>query len=141
LSESNAILRFGPRRVVGLALLPGTALIAGVPLLEAPLPGALAMVALWGVIGWMINVPQQARLLAAVPEAGPILLGLHQSAVYFGIATSGLTGAAGLAVAGVAGLGYAALAMGALAAVALVISLRAERATAHDEHAPELVAA
>jgi predicted MFS family arabinose efflux permease len=98
--------------------------VTAAALLGTTMASALALVLVWGVLHWMINVPQQLRVTAAAPDAAPLVLGLHQTAIYVGIAIGGIAGAAGLAVAGRPGIGYAAFVVGVVALAVLVLSFR-----------------
>ncbi|MFI0975748.1 MFS transporter [Streptomyces sp. NPDC021093] len=66
--------------------------------LAAPIAPLLALVpiAVWGAVGWALQVPQQNDLLAARGErGGPVAVALNESALYLGSAIgSGLGGAA-----------------------------------------------
>ncbi|MEV0275061.1 MFS transporter [Streptomyces sp. NPDC050610] len=57
---------------------------------------ALLPIAIWGAVGWALQVPQQNDLLAARGErGGPVAVALNESALYLGSAIgSGLGGAA-----------------------------------------------
>ncbi|MCC3766903.1 MFS transporter [Streptomyces sp. UNOC14_S4] len=57
---------------------------------------ALAPIAVWGGVGWALQVPQQNDLLAARGEnGGPVAVALNESALYLGSAVgSGLGGVA-----------------------------------------------
>jgi MFS transporter, DHA1 family, inner membrane transport protein len=47
-------------------------------------------VAIWGVRGWGLNVPQ--RLVTLAPHVAPLLLALNNTAIYVGLARSGVPG-------------------------------------------------
>ncbi|MGC0420881.1 MFS transporter [Embleya sp. AB8] len=117
--------RFGPGRTMLIAAPLLTAVAALVPALTRSMVTACVVVPVWGLLHWMINVPQQLRVTAAAPDAVPLVLGLHQSTIYLGISAGGAVGAAGFALGGRAGIGYAALATGVLALAVLVWSFRA----------------
>ncbi|MFC7587975.1 hypothetical protein ACFQYP_33025 [Nonomuraea antimicrobica] len=88
------------------------------------MPLVLLGVGAWAMLHWMVNVPQQLRVAAAAPEVAPIVLGLHQSAIYLGISAGGLVGAIGYSLGGRTGIGYAAFITGLLALPALWWSMR-----------------
>ncbi|OAR26488.1 hypothetical protein A8W25_09615 [Streptomyces sp. ERV7] len=122
--------RIGPVRTITVAapLLVTAATLT--PLLSKSLAAGIAMAVAWGVCHWMINVPQQMRLVATAPQSAPLLLGLHQSTIYIGISTGGVAGAAGYSADGASGVGYAALAVGVVALGMLALSLRINRPAA-----------
>jgi predicted MFS family arabinose efflux permease len=43
-------------------------------------------------------VPQQHRLIGLAPAAAPLLMGLNSAALYVGVSTAGVLGAAGIAM-------------------------------------------
>jgi MFS transporter, DHA1 family, inner membrane transport protein len=120
--------RDGPAHTIAMAAPGLTAAVTAAALLGTTMASALALVLVWGVLHWMINVPQQLRVTAAAPDAAPLVLGLHQTAIYVGIAIGGIAGAAGLAVAGRPGIGYAASVVGVVALAVLVLSFRLDPA-------------
>jgi DHA1 family inner membrane transport protein len=120
--------RDGPARTIAMAAPGLTAAVTVAALLGSTMASALVLVLVWGVLHWMINVPQQLRVTAAAPDAAPLMLGLHQTAIYVGIAIGGVAGGAGLAVAGRAGIAYAAFAVGVIALGVLALSFRLDPA-------------
>ncbi len=50
------------------------------------------LIALWGLIGWVINPAQQKRLIITAGPRGPVALSLNGSAVYAGQALGSLAG-------------------------------------------------
>lgn len=50
-------------------------------------------VAVWGVAVWMLNPPQQHRLIAYAPQIPAAVLGLNGSAIYLGMGTGAAVGA------------------------------------------------
>ncbi|KOT86249.1 MFS transporter [Streptomyces sp. NRRL F-5755] len=100
------------------------------PLLAAAaLPGAAAVLVLWGAAGWALQVPQQHRLLALRDDRGTVALALNNSALYLGSAAGSALG--GLALAAGAE-GYALpWAAGGVAALGLVLHLWAGRRSRH----------
>ncbi|WP_204048468.1 MFS transporter [Microbispora siamensis] len=119
--------RLGPARTIGYAAPLLVLAATAAPLLSATFPAALALAAVWGLFHWMVNVPQQLRVVAAAPQAAPLVLGLHQSTIYIGISTGGVAGAVGFTAGGAHGVGYAALAVGVLALAGLAVSLRVNK--------------
>lgn len=93
------------------------------------------LIALWGLIGWVINPAQQKRLLTTAGPRGPVALSLNGSAVYAGQAVGSLAG--GLALShGTTWLMVAAMALQALAIVVMFLpSARKAAPTADAETA------
>jgi predicted MFS family arabinose efflux permease len=55
---------------------------------------AAVALAIWGVCGWGLIVPQQHRLAHLKPGVAPLLLALNNTATYGGLACSGVPGGA-----------------------------------------------
>ncbi|GAA5204257.1 MFS transporter [Streptomyces thinghirensis] len=85
-----ATLVVGILAILALSLLAFRITASVTPLL------ALIPIAVWGAVGWALQVPQQNDLLAARGErGGPVAVALNESALYLGSAIgSGLGGAA-----------------------------------------------
>jgi MFS transporter, DHA1 family, inner membrane transport protein len=83
---------FGTRRtlLVQLGLL-GT-MMALVPLTAGSLPAIVAVLLVWGVCGFGMMAPQQARLVGAAPAQAPLLLSLNTSMLYIGTALGAALG-------------------------------------------------
>jgi predicted MFS family arabinose efflux permease len=125
--------RYGPRRAVNACIVAAAVNFAVLPWSSRHLATALVAMVVWGVCGWGIVVPNMHRLLAVAPAQAPLLNALHSTAIYLAAATSGVIGAAGLALVGPAGLGPcgAVLLVAALAvAEAAHTATRPETATA-----------
>jgi predicted MFS family arabinose efflux permease len=97
--------RYGPRRVIASCILVAAVNFVFLPWTGPHLATALLAMAVWGVSGWGIVVPNVHRLLGIEPARAPLLNALHSTAIYLAASVSGVIGAAGLAVAGVHGLG------------------------------------
>jgi predicted MFS family arabinose efflux permease len=95
-----------------------------VPWAGASLWTAIPAIVLWGACGWGILVPQQHRLVSTAPSIAPIVLGLNNSATFFGTTAAGIIGAAGIDLFGGHQLGYVAA---VLVAAALIVSELAAR--------------
>jgi DHA1 family inner membrane transport protein len=55
---------------------------------------ACVALAIWGICGWGLIVPQQHRLVHLTPRVAPLLLALNNTATYIGLACSGVLGGA-----------------------------------------------
>ncbi|VTU23914.1 Purine efflux pump PbuE [Variovorax sp. PBL-H6] len=84
--------RFDSRRIINAGL--GIAILnfCALPWTAANPVGALVALAIWGVCGWGLLVPQQHRLVKIAPEVAPLLLALNNTATYGGLACSGVIG-------------------------------------------------
>ena len=92
--------RFGPMRSLTVQLTLLGAMMALVPLTQGHYPLMLAVFFAWGIAGFGMMAPQQARLASLAPAQAPILLSLNTSMLYMGTA---LGAAVGGAVAGSVG--------------------------------------
>ena len=91
--------RFGSRVIINgaIALLVLNFLL--LPWTSASLPSAVVALLVWGICGWGLVVPQQARLIGIAPAAAPLLMGLNSAALYVGVSAAGVIGATGIALA------------------------------------------
>jgi len=105
--------------VVDFALMPWSG---------AHIATAAIAIAVWGVCGWGLMVPQQHRLVDLSPTIAPVLLGLNSTCISLGVTTAGLLGAMGIKTFGAHNLGL----LGAvLLTLALIVSeLAAQRISA-----------
>ncbi|HEV7915497.1 MAG TPA: MFS transporter [Albitalea sp.] len=85
---------FGARRslTVQLSLL-GTTMVL-VPLTAGHYPLLVAVFFVWGIAGFGMMTPQQARLTQLAPAQAPVLLSLNTSMLYFGTAIGAAIGGA-----------------------------------------------
>lgn len=90
--------RFGSRRIINTAIIVATVNFLLLPWSSAHLATAIIAVAVWGLCGWGMLVPQQHRLISTLPQVAPVLLGLNSAAIYLGVSASGVIGAASIAV-------------------------------------------
>jgi predicted MFS family arabinose efflux permease len=116
--------RIGNRKVLVTMLVFVLADFLLLPWSAANLWTAIPAVLLWGACGWGILVPQQHRIVSIAPPIAPIVLGLNNSATFFGTTAAGIIGAAGIDLVGSHALGYVAA---ALVAAALAVSEFAAR--------------
>lgn len=105
LSGGWASDKFGPARTLRVQLAVLTGMMLLVPLTQGHYALMLAVFLVWGVAGFGMMSPTQARLAAVSHHQAPILFSLNTSMLYFGTAL-------GAAVGGAAGaaFGYAPLA-------------------------------
>jgi MFS transporter, DHA1 family, inner membrane transport protein len=69
---------------VSLAVFIAT--MACVPLTQGSYPLVVAVFVVWGVAGFSLAAPQQARLATLAPAQAPLLLSLNGSMIYLGTA-------------------------------------------------------
>lgn len=91
--------RFGSQRIINGAIALLVLNFLALPWTSASLPSAVLALLVWGICGWGLVVPQQARLIGIAPAAAPLLMGLNSAALYVGVSVAGVIGAAGLALA------------------------------------------
>jgi DHA1 family inner membrane transport protein len=102
--------RFGPRRVVVSVTVALAVVFTALPVLQGPLPVAVGVAAVSGVLSFGVTAPQQQLVIALAPGAGSVITSLYQSAAYLAVSASGAVGA-------VAVDGWGGGAVGPLAAV------------------------
>jgi predicted MFS family arabinose efflux permease len=90
--------RLGSRNIIFGALLLMAANFALTPWTSAHQWSAVLAIVVWGLCGWGLLVPQQHRLIGLAPAAAPLLMGLNSAALYVGVSTAGVLGAAGIAL-------------------------------------------
>ncbi len=128
--------RIGATRVVVLALLTSAAvsvLIAVILKFLSPAisgPTLIALMGLWGTIGWSFPPAQASRIVGFAPEVAHLTLSLNASALYFGIAAGTVVGGRVLEFATPSDLGLVAAAFPLLALAVLVASARSRRVAA-----------
>jgi predicted MFS family arabinose efflux permease len=133
---------FGSPRVISITVGLLLADFALMPLSSRTLPTAVIAIAVWGICGWGLLVPQQYRLIQISPQAAPLAIALNASAIYLAVSASGPIGAAGIRLAGPHQLGLisAVLILAGLAAAqaahALITRARATAATGTERPAP-----
>jgi len=130
--------RFGSRMIINASLAVAALNFVLMPWLATQLWGAAVAMALWGLCGWGLLVPQQHRLIGLTPAAAPLLLGLNSAALYVGVSSSGLIGGVGITVLAGAQLGYVGA---AFLAAALFIALHASRLIASQARSATALAA
>ncbi|RCV61620.1 MFS transporter [Marinitenerispora sediminis] len=113
----------GPRFVLLVTFPVLLALMLTVQAASTGIAAAAVWMAVYGLFGWMVAVPQQQRVVALDPAAAPVLLSLNSSALYAGTSLGGLMGGALLSGLDAALLGYPA-ALVLLVALALLLTER-----------------
>ncbi|WP_115945058.1 MFS transporter [Amycolatopsis thermalba] len=88
--------RFGPMRVITIAMALGALDFALMPWTTATFAGALIAVIAYGLASWSVMVPQQHQLIAAAPATPSLVVSLNASAIYLAVSLAGVLGAAAL---------------------------------------------
>jgi len=112
----NAADRFGALRTVRIGLSAMIALFVAMAIAaRAPhplaAPAIIALVGLWGVLGWMTYSAQMTHLVRLAPNLGSVTLSLNSSAFYVGVAGGSAVGGLLLSVGTIADLAWFAAAM------------------------------
>ncbi|MFC0576468.1 MFS transporter [Paraburkholderia solisilvae] len=110
LLAGRLIDKIGAHKVLVAMLVCVMADFVFVPWTGASLWTAVPAVIVWGACGWGVLVPQQYRIVTIAPAIAPIVIGLNNSAIFFGATAAGVIGAAGIRVFGAHALGYVAAA-------------------------------
>jgi DHA1 family inner membrane transport protein len=114
--------RFGPVLTLTAQLSVFVVAQAAVPLTSGNFTAVLLVLLVWGVAGFGMMPPQQARLAAASPVNAPLLLSLNTSMLYFGTALGSIVGGAASAYLGFGHLAWAGTPFQLLGLVTLIIS-------------------
>lgn len=110
--------RLGGGATIAVAMSGFGAAFAALLLAPARLGTAVAALAVWAAFSQLFQAPQQARLVALVPEQRALGLALNASSLYLGMSMGSLLGSGLLPAVGAAGLPAAGLVPLALAAAA-----------------------
>jgi len=125
--------RFGAQRTLSFQLGLFFTTMSLVPLTQGHYLAMLAAFMCWGVAGFGMMAPQQARLVAIDLARSPVLLSLNSSMMYFGMALGSALGGLAVSSSGFAHLAWVGAPL-ALAALALLLwtgpRIAARRATA-----------
>jgi predicted MFS family arabinose efflux permease len=95
--------RVSPRRLLSGILAGVTVTFALLSLAAAALPAGLrgpavmALIAVWGVMGWAFPSVQQTRLVGMAPDLASVTLSLNASATYLGISVGAALGSVAVA--------------------------------------------
>jgi predicted MFS family arabinose efflux permease len=133
LSSGYMADRFGATRVVTLSLIMSVVISLAIALVlkllphEIAGPVLLALMVLWGMVGWAFPPAQASRIVGLAPEAAHLTLSLNASAIYFGIAVGTVVGGRVLEYATPSDLGVVAAVFPLLALGVLMASTRSLR--------------
>ena len=98
--------RYGAVRCLTLQLVVLGGMMALVPLTQGHHALMVTVFVLWGIAGFGMMTPQQARLTALSPTQAPLLLSLNTSMLYFGTALGAAVGGAAMGAVGFANLAW-----------------------------------
>ncbi len=112
--------RFGPQRTLRAHLSVFFLTMCVVPLTQGHYLGTLLAFMSWGVAGFGLMAPQQARLVAIDMARSPVLLSLNSSMMYFGMALGAALGGIAAPATGFAHLPWVGAPL-ALTALALLL--------------------
>ncbi|WP_353556824.1 MFS transporter [Paraburkholderia terrae] len=116
--------RFECRNIINAMLWVAIINFCALPWTSAHAFSAAVALAIWGICGWGLIVPQQHRLVHLKPGVAPLLLALNNTATYIGLACSGVLGGAVLHSIGGQ---YLSLVAAALIAIAFLLAEAAHR--------------
>ncbi|SAL52980.1 major facilitator transporter [Caballeronia arvi] len=116
--------RLDGRKIINAMLWLAIVNFCALPWTSANAFSAAIALAIWGVCGWGLIVPQQHRLVQISPQVAPLLLALNNTATYIGLACSGLLGGALIPSIGAQ---YLSLVAAALIAISFVCAEAAHR--------------
>ena len=106
LSGGWASDRFGPLRTLRVQLLVLGSMMLLVPLTQGHYRLMVTVFVVWGVAGFGMMAPTQARLVNIAPRQAPILFGLNSSMLYVGTALGAAVGGMSSALFGFANLAW-----------------------------------
>ena len=92
-----------------------------VPFTSGSFVAVVSALLVWGIAGFGMMAPQQARLAAASPANAPLLLSLNTSMLYFGTALGSIVGGAASARLGFDHLAWAGVPFQLLGLLTLVV--------------------
>lgn len=98
--------RFGSRRTLVLQLSVLGAMMALVPFTQGSYVALVVVFVIWGVAGFGMMTPQQARLATLMPAQAPLLLSLNSSMLYLGTAFGAALGGAVVSTVGFSQLAW-----------------------------------
>ena len=124
LSGGWASDRFGPIRTLRVQLLALTSMMLLVPLTQGRYPLMVAVFIVWGIAGFGMMSPTQARLVNISPRQAPMLFSLNSSMLYAGTALGAAVGGISSAAFGFSNLAWAGAGFAVLGAFTLVSAKR-----------------
>lgn len=116
IAGGQAADRFGATRTVAWSLGLAAVILVGFSIVPVALPQAvagpvlMAMMVVWGIVGWAFPPAQASRIVKLAPDAAPIVLSLNASALYLGVALGAGVGGVVLKIGNPADLGIIAAA-------------------------------
>ncbi|GAB3496550.1 MFS transporter [Nocardiopsis coralliicola] len=119
--------RFGTGRAASAALAALVLGLALMPLAGGSLALTAAAAVLWGLGGWGVLPPLQARLIELAPAAAGAVVALNVSVVWFGMGLGGVLGGTVIDTAGLGGLAPAGAGLAVAAGAVLAVSARQRR--------------
>ncbi|MPW23730.1 MFS transporter [Paraburkholderia sp. CNPSo 3157] len=119
LLSGRLVDRFETRNIINAMLWVAIINFCALPWTSADAFSSAVALAIWGVCGWGLIVPQQHRLVQLTPGVAPLLLALNNTATYIGLACSGVLGGAVLPSIGGQ---YLSLVAAALIAIAFLLA-------------------
>jgi DHA1 family inner membrane transport protein len=124
LSGGWASDRFGPIRTLRVQLLTLTSMMLLVPLTQGRYPLMVAVFIVWGIAGFGMMSPTQARLVNISPRQAPMLFSLNSSMLYAGTALGAAVGGISSAAFGFSNLAWAGAGFAVLGTFTLVSAKR-----------------
>ncbi|GAB1643571.1 MFS transporter [Krasilnikovia sp. MM14-A1259] len=91
-SGVRVIARLGGSATISLTLAGLGLAFAGLIVTPATIAAAIGLFAFWAFFSQLYQAPQQARLVALLPEQRAIVLALNASTMYVGVSVGGLLG-------------------------------------------------
>jgi DHA1 family inner membrane transport protein len=115
--------RFGPLRTLQVQLAIFLVAQASVPITSGNYAAVLVGLVVWGIAGFGMMPPQQARLASASPKNAPLLLSLNTSMLYFGTALGSIVGGTASAYLGFGLIAWAGIPFLALGFLTLLVQV------------------
>jgi predicted MFS family arabinose efflux permease len=94
--SGHLVDRLPGRSIINVMLCVAVINFCALPWTAAHTASAAISLAIWGVCGWGLIVPQQHRLVEIAPRVAPLLLALNNTATYGGLACSAVLGGVAL---------------------------------------------
>jgi DHA1 family inner membrane transport protein len=131
--------KLGTERPLWISLVLLALTFALLPIAFTSIPGAVGALFAWGILGSVVFIPQQYRLLSLAPEHANVILALNNSTLYLGIAGGAALGGVALQVAPVHLLPWIGAILVGVALLALLLGTRKQpqKQTPEVELSPE----